>query len=263
MPEGHTIHRAARDQSRLLAGSRVTASSPQGRFASGAALLDGFVLTGIDAYGKHLLYRFDDGPLLHVHLGLFGRFTTHRGDAPPPRGAIRLRLEGGDCAVDLRGPTACDLIDPDDEARLIARLGPDPLRSDADPERAYARITKSSRPIGALLLDQSVIAGVGNVYRAEVLFVLGIHPARPGRDITREEFDAIWSTVSQMLRDGVRAGRIITVRPEDAEGVPRSRLRRGERTYVYRQSACRRCGSGVKSWDMSGRRAWACPTCQS
>jgi endonuclease VIII len=241
----------------------MVATSPQGRFADGAAVLDGCLLTEIDAYGKHLLYRFDDGPLLHVHLGLFGRFTTHRGDAPPPRGAIRLRLEAAGCAVDLRGPTTCALIDPDDEARLIARLGPDPLRPDADPDRAYARIARSDRAIGALLLDQSVIAGVGNVYRAEALFVLGIHPARPGRDITRDEFEAIWSTVSEMLRDGVRAGRIVTVRPEDAGGVPRSRLRRGDRTYVYRQAACRRCGSDVRSWDMAGRRAWACPACQS
>ncbi len=263
MPEGHTIHRAARDQWRLLGGSRVAATSPQGRFAEGADLLDGRVLEGIDAYGKHLVYRFDDGPLLHVHLGLFGRFTTHRGEPPPPRGAIRLRLEGDACAVDLRGPTTCALIEPDDEVRLIARLGPDPLRSDADPERAYARIARSTRPIGALLLDQSVMAGVGNVYRAEALFVLGIHPERPGRDITRAEFEEIWSTVSQMLRDGVRAGRIITVRPEDAGGVPRSRLRRGERTYVYRQAACRRCGADVLNWDMAGRRAWACPDCQS
>lgn len=261
MPEGHTIHRAARDQSALLVGDPVGASSPQGRFDQGARHLDGRTLTGIDAHGKHLFYRFGDDAVLHVHLGLFGRFFMHRNGAPEPRGAIRLRMEGHGGVVDLRGPTACELLEPDDEERLLARLGPDPLRADADPEAAWARIQRSKRPIGVLLMDQSVIAGVGNVYRAEALHVNGIHPDRPGTSISREEFDAVWGTCVRMLRDGVKSGRIITVSAEDA-GKPRSRLRRGERTYVYRQSRCRSCGAAVANWDLAGRRAWACPSCQ-
>lgn len=262
MPEGHTIHRAARDQSLLLAGAPIAASSPQGRFTEGAAHLDGRPLTAIDAYGKHLLYRFGDDVLLHVHLGLFGRFFMHGTDAPAPRGAIRLRLEGHGGVVDLRGPTACELLDQDDEQRLLSRLGPDPLRADARPDLAWDRIHRSRRPIGALLMDQSVMAGVGNVYRAEALHVNRIHPERIGTSISREEFDALWATSVRMLRDGVKSGRIVTVTAEDA-GKPRSRLRRGERTYVYRQENCRSCGSAVANWDLAGRRAWACPACQA
>lgn len=262
MPEGHTIHRAARDQSAMLAGDRLATSSPQGRFTDGARYIDGRTLTAIDAHGKHLFYRFDDDVLLHVHLGLFGRFFLHRKGTPDPRGAIRLRMEGHGGAVDLRGPTACELLEPHDERRLLARLGPDPLRPDADPEAAWAKVHRSRRPIGVLLMDQSVIAGVGNVYRAEALHVNGIHPDRPGTSISREEFDALWLTCVRMLRDGVKSGRIVTVSAEDA-GKPRSRLRRGERTYVYRQAACRSCGAPVANWDLSGRRAWACTTCQS
>lgn len=262
MPEGHTIHRAARDQTAMLAGAGVAASSPQGRFADGARCIDGRTLTVIDAHGKHLLYRFDGDLVLHVHLGLFGRFLLHRKGTPDPRGAIRLRMEGHGGAVDLRGPTACELLEPDDERRLMARLGPDPLRADADPEAAWAKVHRRRRPIGVLLLDQSVMAGVGNVYRAEALHVNGIHPERPGTSISRDEFDAIWSTCVRMLRDGVKSGRIVTVSAEDA-GRPRSRLRRGERTYVYRQAACRSCGAPVSNWDLAGRRAWACLTCQS
>ncbi|MGA0069538.1 MAG: Fpg/Nei family DNA glycosylase [Miltoncostaeaceae bacterium] len=261
MPEGHTIHRAARKQREVLAGDAVEASSPQGRFADGAALLDGRVLHDIEAYGKHLFYRFDEDLLLHVHLGLFGRFFTHKGDVPPPRGAIRLRLVGRDAAVDLRGPTACEVMDVDDESRLLARLGPDPLRSDAEPDRAWDRVSRSRREIGALVMDQSVMAGVGNVYRAEALHVLGIHPSREGRSLNRGEFDALWATVCRMLADGERAGRIVTVSAEDA-GVPRSRIPRGERTYVYHQSSCRSCGGPVTSWDLAGRRSWACEACQ-
>ncbi|MGB1527266.1 MAG: DNA-formamidopyrimidine glycosylase family protein, partial [Miltoncostaeaceae bacterium] len=136
MPEGHTIHRAARKHADLLAGAAVGAESPQGRFMEGARAIDGCVLEGVDAHGKHLLYRFPDDLTLHVHLGLFGRFFTHRGAPPEPRGAIRLRLSGQDGAIDLRGPTACELVEPPEVEALLARLGPDPLRADADPERA-------------------------------------------------------------------------------------------------------------------------------
>jgi endonuclease-8 len=261
MPEGHTIHRAALRHAEALAGHQVTATSPQGRFAGGAAELDGRELLAVDAFGKHLLYRFEDDLRLHVHLGLFGRFTVFNDDAPEPRGAVRLRLEAPGATVDLRGPTACELFDADQEARLLARLGPDPLRSDADPEQAWQRIHRSRRAIGELLMDQSVLAGVGNVYRAEALHVQRIHPSREGSSLSRREFDALWSTVQTMLRDGVKAGRIVTVTAEDA-GKPRSRLRRGERTYVYKQSACRSCGGTVDAWNMAGRRAYACPLCQ-
>ena len=261
MPEGHTIHRAARRQAEVLAGGPVATWSPQGRFAEGAALLDGRDLLAVDAVGKHLLYRFADDLVLHVHLGLFGRFDTHRGDPPDPRGSVRLRMQGHGATVDLRGPTACELIDPPEEERLMARLGPDPLRGDAEPERAWRRIHGSRRAIGALLMDQSVLAGVGNVYRAEALHVEGIHPGREGRSLTRDEFDSLWATICRMLREGERAGRIITVSAEDA-GVPRSRIPRGERTYVYRQSQCRSCGAAVRAWEMAGRRAWACEECQ-
>lgn len=261
MPEGHTIHRAARTQRTLLAGAPVAAWSPQGRFASGAALIDGRQLITVDAHGKHLLYRFADDVLMHVHLGLFGRFTTYAGEPPEPRGAVRLRMQGHGGTVDLRGPTACELFEPADEARLLARLGPDPLRDDADPERAWDRIHRSRRAIGLLIMDQQVMSGVGNVYRAEALHVERIHPDREGRTLSREEFDALWATTCRMLREGMNAGRIVTVTARDA-GKPRSRLRRGERTYVYRQSACRTCGGPVACRDMAGRRAWACDACQ-
>ena len=111
-------------------------------------------------------------------------------------------------------------------------------------------------------MDQSVMAGVGNVYRAEALHVQRMSPEREGRSLTRPEFDALWTTIQSMLEDGVKSGRIVTVSAKDA-GKPRSRLRRGERTYVYKQSACRSCGGPVSSWTMAGRRAWACTACQA
>jgi endonuclease VIII len=118
-------------------------------------------------------------------------------------------------------------------------------------------------PIGAALLDQSVVAGIGNVYRAELLFLCGIHPERPSRSLTREEFDCLWGALVRLLRLGVRMGRIVTVDPAEA-GRPRSRIKTEDGRYVYRRAGetCRRCGTAVQSWELGARTMYACPSCQ-
>lgn len=261
MPEGHTVHRIARDHTNWLAGTPLRASSPQGRFAAGARRLDGRELRYVDAYGKHLFYEFDDALLVHVHLGLFGRFRVHRDTAPAPRGAVRLRLAGRGRTIDLSGPTVCELSERAALASLFARLGPDPLREDADPERAWTRISRSRVPIGALLLNQAVIAGLGNIYRAEILHILAIHPNRPGNAVTRTEFDRIWSLAVQLLEVGVKYNRIITADPQ-AIGKPYSRFTREERLLIYKRPACPRCGADVYYWELGNRTVYACDACQ-
>ena len=124
VPEGHTLHRLAREQRTLFAGRPVRVSSPQGRFADGAALLDGHVLRATEAYGKHLLQYYRDAPTLHVHLGLYGKFTTGIGLPPEPVGALRLRLQAGEAWTDLRGPTACELLEPAEVADPVRPAGP-------------------------------------------------------------------------------------------------------------------------------------------
>lgn len=262
MPEGHTIHRAARRQTALLAGATVSATSPQGRFAEGAAALDGRRLERVEAAGKHLFYRFDDHEVLHVHLGLFGRFRELPAEPPGPRGAVRLRLVGDRGAVDLSGPTACALVGEEGREAILARLGPDPLRADADPARAIASLGRRRLPIGAALLDQSIVAGLGNVYRAEVLFACGVAPERESRSIGEEGLRRIWDVSARLLRDGVRRGRIVTTDPAEV-GRPVSRMRRHERTYVYRQESCRRCGTAIRAVVLGARPCYWCPVCQT
>jgi endonuclease-8 len=262
MPEGHTIHRIALDHSPILVGQPVAVSSPQGRFAGDAGLVDGVVLDRIEAYGKHLFYWWANGLVGHVHLGLFGKFRVARGpEVPPVQGMVRMRMSTDAGTIDLAGPTDCSIASADERDAIIARLGPDPLQRNAKPDAALARIRKSAQPIGALLLDQKVLAGVGNVYRAEALFVNGIHPEKPGKACTDDELAAVWSTVVAMLRQGVKDNRIITI-DRKRHPVPKGRARRGDTTYVYHRDVCLHCDTPVRTVELGGRACYYCPTCQ-
>jgi len=265
VPEGHTLHRLARDLRGWFGGGQVLrVSSPQGRFADSAALLDGCVLERTEAHGKHLFLGFPARRWVHVHLGLYGTFVVGSLPAPAPVGALRLRITGDERYADLRGPTACELIGPAEKAVIHARLGADPLRRDAHPERSWARISASRTPMGILLMDQTVLAGVGNVFRAEVLFRHNLSPFRAGRDLSLEEWEAVWADLSVLLRDGVRRNGIVTTRVQDRPRRTR-RPTREESFYVYRRAGepCRVCGTSVRTETMQGRNLFWCPTCQA
>jgi endonuclease-8 len=264
MPEGHTLHRLAREHQRVFGGQPVHASSPQGRFVDGAAAIDGRELVRADAYGKHLFQHYDGAPTLHVHLGLYGKFSGGTGIPPEPRGALRLRLVADGHWTDLRGPTACELVTPDAIEALLERLGPDPLRPRADPALAYQRLRRSRTPVAALLMDQAVVAGIGNVYRAELLFRHRLDPMLPGRALPAETWDAMWRDLVTLMRSGVRSGRIVTVEPEDRPSGKR-RLTREEAVYVYRRTGlpCRICGTPIRTAVLVGRNLFWCPRCQA
>jgi endonuclease-8 len=273
MPEGHTLRRLADDLTAAFAGRTVRVTSPQGRFAADAAQIDGSRVVGADSAGKHLFLELEGGRFVHVHLGLIGQFDVHAsvGQVEPPRGAVRLRLVADDdlgtAYADLRGAILCDLVGPARREEVLGRLGPDPLRSDADPEEAWRRISRSHRPIGDLLMDQKVLAGVGNVYRAEVLFRHRIHPLRPGNTLRVGQWRAIWADLVELMGEGVRSGRIDTVRPEhtpEAMGRPPRQDDHGGEVYVYRRTSmpCHLCGSTVRTGELVGRNIFWCPRCQ-
>jgi endonuclease-8 len=248
MPEGHTLRRLADALEETFAARVVGVSSPQGRFVAEAALLDGSRVVGADSAGKHLFVEFEGERLLHVHLGLIGRFDVTTGAAPPPVGQVRVRMVAG--GTDGRLPAYADL-----------------LRKDADPDRAWRRISVSHRPIGDLLMDQEVLSGIGNVYRAEVLFRSRIHPLRPGRTLRRAQFQAIWDDLVTLMAEGVRTGRIDTVRPEhtpEAMGRPARKDDHGGEVYVYRRQGqpCHVCGALVRTEELAGRNSFWCPRCQ-
>lgn len=269
MPEGHTLRRLADDLDVAFAGRPVRVSSPQGRFAESAALLDGATMLGADSAGKHLFLDFGGDRIVQIHLGLIGGLDIkeYAGAEPVPVGQVRLRLLNGTAYADLRGAITCDLVTEAKRDAIVAKLGADPLRPDADPERAWARIHKSPRSIGDLLMDQKVFAGVGNVYRAEVLFRQRIHPLRPGNTLRRKQFDAIWADLVALMAEGVRLGRIDTVRPEhtpEAMGRPPRVDDHGGEVYVYRRTGlpCHVCGTTVRTAVLAGRNSFWCPKCQ-
>jgi DNA-formamidopyrimidine glycosylase len=276
MPEGHTLRKLADDLTAAFAGRVVRVTSPQGRFAADAEQVDGTRVLGADSAGKHLFVELEGERWIHVHLGLIGQLDVHTDveEVPDPVGAVRLRLvtvpdddPRGTAYADLRGAIVCDLVGETKRHQVLSRLGPDPLRADADPDLAWRRISRSPRAIGDLLMDQKVLAGVGNVYRAEVLFRHRIHPLRPGETLRVGQWRAMWADLVELMAEGVRTGRIDTVRPEhtpEAMGRPPRRDDHGGEVYVYRRTSlpCLVCGSVIKTGELVGRNVFWCPKCQ-
>jgi len=261
MPEGHTVHRLARDHNRDFAGQLLQVTSPQGRFAAEAKKLNGRLLKTVEPHGKHFCYHWEGDRLLHIHLGLYGKFRSHKNPPPQPQGQVRIRVVGEKLSFDLNGPNTCELLTQKEWLHIQSRLGPDPLRKNADPQQAWQKIQSSRAPIGTLLLNQSIFAGVGNIYRSEVLYLLRIHPDRPGKSLTRQEFDGLWSKLVDLLKIGVRYNRIIIADPKDV-GKPISKMSREESLLVYKKAYCGQCDSKIQSWTLGGRKAFACTKCQ-
>jgi endonuclease VIII len=323
MPEGHTVHRLAAAFARGFGGQRVRTSSPQGRFSE-AAELDGTVLLGAEAVGKHLFLPFapaadvDPGaPVVrhvHVHLGLYGSWTfagdpgfadAHAIGAPRlrtgeteeeldggsadwrrlvPRPTVRLRIAGARGLADLTGPTACEILDAEGRRAVLDRLGPDPLRPDPDGrerQRFVEAVRRSRTTIGALLMNQRIVAGIGNIYRAELLFRARLDPHVPGKDLSAGMVEEMWEDLVALMTYGARTGRIVTTQPAhrhiEARIVERSRgtrqngdedpdvVPREESFYVYHRQTlpCRLCGTTVRSADLAARTVFWCPRCQS
>jgi DNA-formamidopyrimidine glycosylase len=263
MPEGHTIRRYADRHRRALAGHEVAASSPQGRFSAGASRLNGRKLIDVDAHGKHLFYRWHRAETLHVHLGLYGKFRLFRSEPPPPTPGTRLALSTSDVTIYLAGPTVCELIEPTGVEAILARLGPDPLKAGTDGNTAELFQQKLARrriPIGAAILDQSVIAGIGNIYRAEGLFLTKIHPETPANEVAPDRVAQLWDTSVKLLERGVKEGRIATL-----PRAPLGRVKETDRLYVYNRERfpCRVCGGPISTGEMANRSIWWCDSCQS
>jgi formamidopyrimidine-DNA glycosylase len=332
MPEGHSVHRIARQFDRNIVGRTVEASSPQGRFVDGARILSGRAATSVKAVGKQMFLEFEDAVWLRVHLGMYGAWdfageiivdptiasangrmghTNQRGTnldqpildgagensltsigaprlarvhvrmseqttgladdgaiwPPPVVGQVRLRLLTEITCADLRGPTACVLQTPEEVAATIAKLGPDPLVDDVDEgeERFTSVVRRKPTAIGLLLMDQSIVSGIGNVYRAELLYRARLNPHTPGREVPEEIVRAIWRDWVRLLAIGVETGQMMTMDDLEPEEYRRAMANRDDRHWVYRRAGlpCRVCGTAVVVEEAAGRNLYWCPYCQA
>ncbi|MFE6994858.1 Fpg/Nei family DNA glycosylase [Microbacterium sp. NPDC057659] len=331
MPEGHSVHRIARQFDRNFVGREVVASSPQGRFAEGAEFLSGRELLDAKAVGKQMFLGFDGDAWLRVHLGLYGAWdfageilvdptiasangrmgqTNQRGtdlDAPilddagensltsigaprrtrvhvrmseqtkgledegdqwppPVVGQVRVRLLTDVTCADLRGPTACQVQTPDEMLATIAKLGPDPLVGDPaeGEERFTAAVRKKGTPIALLLMDQAVVSGIGNVYRAEMLFRARLNPHTPGKQVPEEVVRELWRDWVRLLAIGVETGQMMTMDDLSPDEYRAAMASRDDRHWVYHRAGlpCRVCGTEIALEEIGARKLYWCPSCQ-
>lgn len=332
MPEGHSVHRIARQFDRNFVGKVMSASSPQGRFAEGAAVLDGREAVSVHAVGKQMFLEAEGDLWLRVHLGLYGAWdfageilvdptiasangrmgqTNQRGtvvddeilDAagenslssigaprrtrvhvrmseqtkgladeglewpPPVVGQVRLRLMTDITAADLRGPTACVLQTTNEMLASVAKLGPDPLVGDPvqNEERFVQAVRKKPTVIALLLMDQAVVSGIGNVYRAEMLFRQRLNPHTPGRDVPEDVVRALWRDWVRLLAIGVETGQMMTMDDLSPEAYRAAMASRDDRHWVYHRAGlpCRVCGTEIALEEIGARKLYWCPRCQA
>lgn len=262
MPEGHKTHFLAREHHDLLGKEApLKVTSPQGRFREDARKVSGRCLESVRAAGKHLFYQFEGAAIVHVHLGRYGKFRQRESPPPKPVGQIRMRMVGSNASLDLTGPTTCRVIDSELQKEVLKRLGPDPLAGGKKSD-VWKNMTKSGKPIGALLLDQAVVAGVGNIFRAEILFEAGLDPHIPGSDLSQDSFDRLWKSLKRMMTVGLKHGKIIAVTAGEA-GMPLAKIPEDQRFRVYGQTECPQCDSPISTVEVAARRLYLCKHCQS
>ena len=310
MPEGHSVHRIARQFARSFEGPPVEVTSPQGRFAQGAAQLDGHAIVQSRAVGKQMFLGFDNELWMRVHLGMYGAWDfageivvgpvspAERGGRvvganedspwsigaprrtrlrmaeseqvqpeattwpPEPIGQVRVRLLTPVAVADLRGPTVCEVQTIEEVDATIAKLGPDPLvDGPAGEERFVAAVRKRAVPIGQLLMDQEVVAGIGNVYRAELLFRARLDPYKLGKDVPEELVRELWRDWSYLLGIGVETGQMLTMDGLEGDDLERAKASRDDRHWVYHRTGepCRLCGTPIALAVMATRNLYWCP----
>ena len=186
---------------------------------------------------------------------------------PEPIGAVRVRLLASDTVADLRGPTACEVLQPEEVQAVIAKLGPDPLVDDANEgrDRFVNAAIKKATPIGLVLMDQNVVSGIGNVYRAELLFRARLDPHKPAKLVPRETLEELWGDWTYLLGVGVQTGQMLTMDGLSDEEYVNALARRDDRHWVYHRTGkpCRVCGTPIVMEMAAGRKLYFCPVDQT
>jgi endonuclease-8 len=244
VPEGDTVHRAAR-RLQVLVGQTLEVETPHPRAQAErvAERIDGRRLESVEALGKNLVLRFEGGVVLRSHLRMSGRWSVRpRGEARRGRPWLVLRGERAE-GILWNGPVL------ELHTRSLRRLGPDILAQPPDLDAMLARMRRAdpARRLGEIMIDQSIVAGIGNMWMTEALWRARLSPWRRLRDVREAERRLALETAATLMRAAVDGGR-------------------EPRRQIYRRAGrpCRRCGTAIKAWGQGdeNRTAYWCPACQ-
>jgi endonuclease-8 len=263
MPEGDTIPRVATTLHRVLAGRQVTAFESPLADVDYAARRRGIVgshVEAVEARGKHLLVSFSSGAVLHTHQRMHGSWHLYRAGSRwrRPGHEMRVRIDAGDVSAVCFASPVVELLTSAEVARhpVLSRLGPDLLAPDFDAAAAKQRLlSRGSAPIGVALMDQSALAGIGNVYKSEILFLCAVDPFAPLAALDDTALDRVLGTAAVQMRRNLTGGQRRTTSPQAESPL-----------WVYRRAGrpCRRCGTRIASRRQGdeGRTTYWCPQCQ-
>lgn len=265
MPELPEVEHARRDLERWVVGRTViSAAVPKSRVLRGqkpsdlARAIQGRRATSTERRGKHLLLGFNDGTAIRFHLGMSGRFSQ---GVDHPHARLVLELDD-DTAVTFRDARMFGRIELGTleglRASLLEELGPDPLLETLGGRELLARLERTKRPIKIALMDQTLIAGLGNIYAAEVLWLSRVHPDQPAREIDLKTATLLARSVQRVIADSLK-----DLRETEGTYVQDAGSENPFRVYGREGERCRRCKKAeIVKTEHGGRSTFHCPHCQ-
>lgn len=270
LPEAETIVRGLRPKivGRVVARVQVprpdVLREPSTRFSAKVRSRE---ITGVRRRGKNVIIQLDSGYVVAVNLGMTGRLLPFtdlpRGAARPAHPAVLFRFDRGAVLVfdDTRRFGSVECLSEKEWDERSARLGPEPLSSRYSARDLATALSASRSPVRSWLLDQRRLAGVGNIYANEALFMAGVHPRRLARDVTRAEAERLHRSIRRVLREAIRA-RGTTLRDYRTANGEEGEYARSLLVYGRDQEPCPRCSSRIERVVFGNRSAYYCPTCQ-
>jgi formamidopyrimidine-DNA glycosylase len=230
-----------------------------------AAALEGERVASVRRRGKYLVFTFESGRHLLVHLRMTGSFRYGGGAGPddPYRRAVVRLDDGSDIAYrDVRRFGTWLLLEPAElDGYLNERIGEEPLGSGFTTRKLARALHGRRAPVKAALLDQRVVAGLGNIYADEALWYARVHPRRPAGEIAPEEVEALRRGIRRALRTGI-ARQGATLRDYRDPNGAAGEMQEAFRVYGRAEEPCRRCGTPIAKTRVAGRSTWFCPACQ-
>ena len=273
MPELPEVEHVVRALSPLVVGRRILAAELNlKRIAPGISRpafdrrLRNARITGVGRRGKHILFKLESGHILTTHLRMTGKFVSLTTDQSlPPYAHVVFYLD------DDRRLVFCDMRqfgrmrifeDPTRPPKELESLAPEPLSDDFTEQYFLDTLARSRRPLKHLLLDQTRVLGLGNIYASEALFLAGIHPAKAANELSKPRARKLYQAVRDVLQEAIDAGSTLKIDMADGNGSYFEAPERFWRVYEREGEPCVRCGARIKRIVQGGRSTYFCPKCQ-